>query len=230
MYVISFANPKGGTGKTTSALLLAEQLAVATGDPEAIGVLDCDPNQNMVTWARQREADGRTTPFAVYPRPPEGDVVDTIDAMEDRHQYLIIDLEGTAAQIVTFALARTDLVLIPLSPSPMEARQAARATALVKTTARMLKRSIAFAMLFTRTNAAFQTSDERDVRAELTKNDIHILPVSLMQRAAYTRIFREAALLSELPGRNVSNLAAAIENAEAYTAAVTAALSRETSP
>ena len=31
MYVITFANPKGGSGKTTSAMLLAEQIAVSGG-------------------------------------------------------------------------------------------------------------------------------------------------------------------------------------------------------
>lgn len=226
MYVIAFANPKGGTGKTTSAVLLAEQLAIAAGR-DAVGILDCDPNQNVVTWDEQRVADGKGRPFAVYPRPPEAEMVDTIDGLDGRHDFLIVDLEGTASQIVTFALSRTDFVLIPFSPSPMEARQAARAVGLVRATSRMFKHDIPCAMLFNRTNAAFRTSDENDVRAELSSNGINVLPVSLVTRAAYTRIFREAALLSELSDRNVSNLQAAIENARAYAAAVSAALSGE---
>lgn len=227
MYVIAFANPKGGTGKTTSAVLLAEQLASAAGRVDAVGILDCDPNQNVVTWDKQRAAEGKGHPFSVYPRPPEAEVVDTIDALEGQHDFLIVDLEGTAAQIVTFALSRTDFVLIPFSPSPMEARQAARAVGLVRATSRMLKREIPCAMLFNRTNAAFKTSDEKDVRAELANSGVNVLPVSLVARAAYTRIFREAALLSELSDRDVSNLKAAVDNARAYAAAVSAALSGE---
>ena len=43
MYVITFANPKGGSGKTTSAMLLAEQIALSGG---RVAILDLDPNAN----------------------------------------------------------------------------------------------------------------------------------------------------------------------------------------
>jgi len=42
MPVISFANPKGGTGKSTSALILALELAHRGGK---VALIDCDPNQ-----------------------------------------------------------------------------------------------------------------------------------------------------------------------------------------
>ncbi|MFG1298032.1 ParA family protein [Xanthobacter sp. V13C-7B] len=215
MYVISFANPKGGTGKTTAALLLAEQLARAGA---AVVMLDCDPNQNIVTWEKDRKDAGRETPFRVVARPPEDQVVETIDAMDGIADYVIVDLEGTAAQIVTFVLSRTDLAIIPFEPTPMETRQAARAVSLVKSTARMMRREIPFTLLFTRTNAAFATSDERDVRAE-TK-ELPVLPVSLVRRAAFTRIFREGLMLCELKPGQVSNLDAALTNARDYAQAI----------
>ena len=45
MYVITFANPKGGSGKTTSAMLLAEQIALSGG---RVAILDLDPNANIL--------------------------------------------------------------------------------------------------------------------------------------------------------------------------------------
>lgn len=51
MYVITFANPKGGSGKTTSAMLLAEQIALSGG---RVAILDLDPNANILGWARGR--------------------------------------------------------------------------------------------------------------------------------------------------------------------------------
>jgi chromosome partitioning protein len=216
MYVIAFANPKGGTGKTTAALLLAEQLAKAS---RKVAMLDCDPNQNLVTWEKERKAAKRAMPFRVIGRPKEDAVVEVIDELEDSVDYLIVDLEGTAAQIVTFVLSRADLAVIPFEPTPMETRQAARAVSLVKSTAKMLRREIAFTLLLTRTNAAFQTSDERDVRSEMSKS-VPALPVTLVRRAAYTRIFRDSLLLDELKNQHVSNLDAAIENARAYAQAV----------
>ena len=219
MYVIAFANPKGGTGKTTSALLLAEQLATTNA---RVGMLDCDPNQNLVSWQEQRRAAGRAMPCTVHPRPAEDEMVEMIDSLDDTYDFLIVDLEGTAAQIVTFALSRSDFCLIPFEPTPMETRQAARAVKLIESTGRMIRQTIPYALLMTRTNAAFQTSDERDVRAALENRPV--LPASLVRRAAFTRIFRESLLLSELGEVGVSNLKPALENARAYARAVTDAI------
>lgn len=100
MYVISFANPKGGSGKITAAMLLAEQIALSGG---RVAVLDLDPNANIVAWAWAwaRQVAGRTTPFAVHSRPKADDVVMLIDELRHEADYLVIDLEGSKDQIVT---------------------------------------------------------------------------------------------------------------------------------
>ena len=225
MYVIAFANPKGGTGKTTAALLLAEQVARAGG---RTAMLDVDPNQNLIDWKQRRDKEGKETPFDIIGRPSEDDVIDVIDKLDGQIDYLIVDLEGTASQIVTMVLTRTDLAVIPFEPTPMETRQAARAIQLVRRTSRMMGRNIPHALLFTRTNAAFQTSDERDVRSEMNSAEVRLLPASLVRRAAYTRIFREASLLEELRGQKVSNLEAAGKNAREYAQAVMQMLDEQT--
>jgi chromosome partitioning protein len=45
MPVISFANPKGGAGKTTTALILATELADSGA---SVSIIDADPER----WAR----------------------------------------------------------------------------------------------------------------------------------------------------------------------------------
>ncbi len=124
MYVITFANPKGGSGKTTSAMLLAEQIYIAGG---SVAILDLDLNANIVAWSQSRQKEGRNVPFSVHARPQAEETVALIDELTNEAEYLIIDLEGSRDQIVTFALSRTDLCIIPLDGSPMEARQAAQA-------------------------------------------------------------------------------------------------------
>lgn len=232
MYVIAFANPKGGSGKTTSAMLLAEQIALSGG---RVAILDLDPNANIVSWARARESEGREMPFAVHARPAIEETVELIDRISSGTDYLIIDLEGSKDQVVTFALSRTDLCVIPLDGSPMEARQAAAAVRLVQTTASMIRSPIAFTLLFTRTNAAFQSTDERDVRQEMEMHSVPTLPVRIAKRAPYTRIFRDGVLLAELldivatenAGKTASvtdkalkQVSSAIENARDYAQAV----------
>lgn len=238
MYVITFANPKGGSGKTTSAMLLAEQIAISGG---RVAILDLDPNANILAWSEARKADGRDVPFAVHARPQAEETVELIDKLSEEVDYLIIDLEGSKDQIVTFALSRTDLCVIPLDGSPMEARQAAAAVRLVQTTSNMIRTPIDYTLLFTRTNAAFQSTDERDVRQEMELNNIPTLPVRIAKRAPYTRIFRDEVLLAELPdivtkemsGKSASvsdkamkQVRNAIENAQDYAQAVIHALTK----
>lgn len=238
MYVITFANPKGGSGKTTSAMLLAEQIAISGG---RVAILDLDPNANILAWSEARKADGRDVPFAVHARPQAEETVELIDKLSEEADYLIIDLEGSKDQIVTFALSRTDLCVIPLDGSPMEARQAAAAVRLVQTTSNMIRTPIDYTLLFTRTNAAFQSTDERDVRQEMELNNIPTLPVRIAKRAPYTRIFRDEVLLAELPdivtkemsGKSASvsdkamkQVRSAIENAQDYAQAVIHALTK----
>jgi len=101
MYVITFANPKGGSGKTTSAMLLAEQIALSGG---RVSILDLDPNANILAWSEGRQAAGRDVPFAVHARPQAEDTVELIDQLADEADYLIIDLEGSKDQVVTFGV------------------------------------------------------------------------------------------------------------------------------
>jgi chromosome partitioning protein len=229
MYVITFANPKGGSGKTTAAMLLAEQIAISGG---RVAILDLDPNANIVAWSRSRAEEGRGVPFTIHARPQADETVDFIDSMSDTIDYLIVDLEGSKDQVVTFALSRTDLCVIPLDGSPMEARQAAAAVRLVQSTAAMIRSKIAYTLLFTRTNAAFQM------------NNINILPVRIAKRAPYTRIFRDSVLLSELhdmveaelAGKSASvtekalhQVSGAVDNARDYAQAVIQVLVKEVS-
>ncbi|WP_065335036.1 ParA family protein [Tritonibacter mobilis] len=211
MITITFVNPKGGTGKTTSCLILAEQLAEAG---YKVGVLDCDPNRNILGWQEQRERKAATKLFDVIAGPSEDDLIDKLAELESIYEVLLLDMEGTADQIVTFALSQTDLCIIPFEPTPMETRQAARSVSLVSRTSKMINRPIKFVLVMTRTNAAFQTSDEKDVRSSI--RDMPILDTSLVKRAAFTRIFRDAELLKELDPGSVSNVAKAIENARLF--------------
>ena len=211
MAIISFVNPKGGTGKTTSCLILAEQMASAG---YKVAVLDCDPNRNIMVWQEKREQKEAPKPFDVIEGPPEDDLVETIASLEGSYEIILLDMEGTAAQIVTFALSQTDLCIIPFEPTPMETRQAARAVKLVNRTSKMINRKIDSVLVMTRTNAAFQTSDEKDVRSSI--GDIPILKATLVRRAAFTRIFRDAELLKELDAQRVSNVEKAVANAQAF--------------
>ena len=232
MFVITFTNPKGGTGKTTAALLLAEEIHRAGG---RVAILDCDPNHNIVQWADERREEGRDVPFTVVPRPRIEDMGDVIEAQEASCDYLLIDLEGTADEITTFATMASDLVVVPLQPTMMETRQAARAVKLVRQNARTLRREIPALILFTRIKPAVRARDEMRMRAMIEEGGATTLVVELMDRSAFGAMFSEAMLLSELvteaegraerlsqsgKDRALRPFRGAAENAKAYADAV----------
>jgi len=88
-------------------------------------------------------------------------MIDTIDSIEEAGEtdFLIIDLEGTAGEIVGYAIGRSDLTVIPMSASSMDARQAAKASQLVKRMAKTFKIDLPYVFAFCRTNAAIVTRE-----------------------------------------------------------------------
>lgn len=214
MPVISIANPKGGTGKTTTALLLGLELSKSA----SVAIIDADPNRIVHKWGQDRQEANRPVPLTIAPAPQESELIRTITALAREKQFVLIDLEGTASRTVSRAFARSDLVLIPLNPSPIDARQAAVAVRLVHEESEVLQRTIPYCLAFVRTNAAIVTRDQAAIVAALKDADIPVLKSALIERAAYRAIFRDAALLDDLNPDTVSGLDNAISNVRAFTA------------
>ena len=220
MPVISIANPKGGTGKTTTALLVALELAKSA----TVAIVDADPNRIVHKWGQDRQEAHKPVPLTIAPAPEESELIRTITTLAREKQFVLIDLEGTASRTVSRAFARSDLVLIPLNPSPIDARQAAAAVRLVHEESEVLQRTIPYCLAFVRTNAAIVTRDQAAILAALDDADIPILRSALIERAAYRAVFRDAALLDELAPETVSGLEKAIANVQTFTAELVAHL------
>ncbi|MBX8827680.1 ParA family protein, partial [Ochrobactrum sp. SFR4] len=98
MPVISFANPKGGAGKTTTALILATQLSESGA---SVTILDADPERWISQWAN---LPGRPENIAIVSGITEDGIVDQIEEASRISQFVIIDLEGTASLMVANAI------------------------------------------------------------------------------------------------------------------------------
>jgi len=213
MPVISFANPKGGTGKSTSALILALELAHRGGK---VALIDCDPNQVTAGWAAARDASGDDVPFTAIPNPGEGEIIDVLDELASEYPFVIVDLEGTASLMMSRAMSRSDLTIIPMQASPVDAKQAARAVALIRVEEKTLRRRIPMRILMTRNNPAIRTRDERAIVQQLEAADVPMLEVSLHERAAFRALFSFNKTLRELTQKESAGLPKALENAEGF--------------
>jgi len=74
------------------------------------------------------------------------------------HQFVIIDLEGTASLLVSRAIALSDFVIVPLQASAVDVRQAGKAIRTIRDEEKVVqrydaKRRIPYKILLTRTPA-----------------------------------------------------------------------------
>ena len=221
MPVISFANPKGGSGKSTLVLVLALELS---RQGASLAVVDADPNAVIADWDARRVKDGLQVPFSVVSRPKEGEMVATIGQLTQTHDWVLVDLEGTASRLLSRALARSHLVLIPLNPSPIDARLAAAAVQLVLEESEALERSIPYRLVYSCYPAAVATRSFKRIDSEIRAEQLPLLDEGLVQRAAFRDIFDFAATLDELTEDKTSGLDQARANAFLVAQAVVNAL------
>ena len=224
MPAISVANPKGGAGKTTLTFVLACELARSGA---SVAVIDADPNAIIAGWSRKRTEQGKDIPFEIITGPKESELVRLIDQHTASHDFVLIDLEGTASRMTSRALARSHLVLIPFNLSPIDAELAANAVGLIQEEAEALGRDIPFRLVRSRDNAAMQTKTARRIVTAINDAELPLLAVGLVERAAFRDVFDFAATLEELDEATTSGVPAAKTNAYEMARAVLQAVQEE---
>jgi chromosome partitioning protein len=206
MPVIVTANPKGGAGKSTVTLVLAQTLAQLGA---TVTVIDADPNRPIVDW----RTGNSTLPINVIGDATESTIIRLIRDERARQQFVFVDLEGTASRLVSRAITQADLVLIPLQASGVDARQASRAVALIHEEEEALgDRRIPFRVLLTRTSPIIATKIEKEIVGALTSAELPLMKARLHERQAFKAIFVRRLALHELDPAQVNGLPEALTN------------------
>lgn len=221
MAVIAFANPKGGAGKTTTALLVATQLA---DNGAKVTIIDGDPERWISQWA---DLPGKPDSIRIINDVNEDNIIDTIDRVSAESQFVIVDLEGTASLMVANAIGMSDFVVIPLQGSSMDAKGGAKILRLISSQARLARRYIPHAVVLTRTSAAVKSRSLKNVTTELEDASVPVFATSIVERAAYRDLFDFGGTLATLDSAQTSNVKKAVENARAFVSELVSKL-RET--
>lgn len=201
MPVVSFLNQKGGVGKTTLATNIATALAV---QGRKVFFIDADPQGSALDWSAARQSP-LLFPVVGLPR-------DTlhreIAALAEPYEWVIIDGPPRVHTVAKSAIAASDMVIIPVQPSPYDVWAAKEIVDLI-TEVRVIKDHLKAAFAINRKIAG--TAIGRDVAEALASYPlVPVLTASVTQRVAFAESAAsgQAVLETEPQGQAAQELCA----------------------
>ena len=180
--VTSFVNQKGGVGKTTLAVNVAAEKARRG---RRVLLLDADPQGSALDWQAQRGRQEHPPLLSVVGFPRDT-IHREIDQLGEGYDDIIIDAPGRIEAVARAVILASDVVAIPVQPSPYDVWASADVLALLEL-AQVYKPELESAWVINRKIVG--TAIGRDIRAQLSEYGPRLLGATVAQRV----IFSEAA-------------------------------------
>jgi chromosome partitioning protein len=199
MAVISILNRKGGVGKSTLSLHLAYFLSKEVGRTLLV---DADPQGSIRDWAGARSMT-RTLPFALVAIDRPSLHRDLPNIASDFVE-IVIDSPPREEAIVRSIIMASDLIVIPVQPSPMDVWAAESVIALIEEVAIIRPHLKA---IFAVNRKIANSAIGRDVFDGLSSYGIPVSQYAISQRVA----FPEAAISGETVMEKYPKSLAALE-------------------
>ena len=174
MFVVGFLNQKGGVGKTTLAIHVAEALA---RQGKKVMLIDADPQGSALDWAASRQGD----PLFAVAGLPRASIHKELPTLAKGYDVVLIDGPPRVYDVARSAIMASDLILIPVQPSPYDVWAAKEIVDLMRE-ATVFKPNLKSAFVINRkiTNTALG----RDVSDALAEYPVPVLQASICQRIA----------------------------------------------
>lgn len=179
MKVISVLNQKGGVGKTTLSINLASALKAAG---HCVLLVDADPQGSSMDWAAAREAE----PLFSVVSCAKPTIHKTVADIGSGKDFVIIDGAPRVTDLARSCIMASDLVLIPVQPSPYDIWASQEIVDLIKE-AGVYKPELQAAFVINRKIP--NTAIGRDVEGALAEFELPVIETTIGQRV----IFAESA-------------------------------------
>jgi chromosome partitioning protein len=157
MAVIVAANEKGGAGKTSMVAALGVALA---GEGASVVLVDADPHRNLASIQE------RGLPLPIFAEADPQAAVNKIKELESKYDFVLVDTAGFTSRTTIYALARADLVIIPIVPALTDMLRAADTVARIREVESTVDREIPFILVLNNVHPLAAVNDA--VRENLT--------------------------------------------------------------
>ena len=185
MRVLTFASQKGGSGKTTLAGHIAVQAERVGVQP--VAMIDADPQGSLSDWWNARRADTPLFAQTFLSRLNQ----DLRKMAELGVELLVFDTPPAITSTIEHVIRVSDLVVIPMRPSPHDLRAAGATVDLVERS----KGVLVFVV-----NAATPRARITAEAAIALSQHGTVAPVTIHQRTDFAASMIDGRTVMELPG------------------------------
>lgn len=213
MPVVAAFNSKGGSAKSTAILVLADAFS---RQGASVSVIDTDPQRSVANWRDH----AKSSKILVVEDRDSRSIHKTIKEQTALSASVFIDMAGFTNDMRTPVVSRADLMIVPMQPSPEDARLAALALALIESDEETLRRPIEKKILWALTVPNMITRIERKILKELSLNSVPTFRTHLHKREGYRAMMFEGKPLAEVDQAENNGIPKAIENADQLAAEV----------
>lgn len=195
--IISFLNQKGGVGKTTLSINIATALAFKKCK---VLLIDADLQNSSLDWASIRKKEGMFTVVGIT----KPIIHKEIKKLVKDYDHIVIDGPPRIYDVAKSAIVSSDLVVIPVQPSPYDVWAASEVVDLIKEVSEPLEGIKNIRCCFTINRKIVNTAVGRDVTQALAHYDIEVLRSHICQRVAYVETAAVGSTVVEDADKNRS--------------------------
>ena len=171
---IGLLNQKGGVGKTTLAVHIADAIARTK---KSVLLIDADPQGSALDWAAARSG----APLFPVAGLPKASIHKELPSLAKGYEVVIIDGPPRVYDVARSAIMASDLVLIPVQPSPYDVWAAKEIVDLIHE-ATVYKPALKAAFVINR--KIVNTALGRDVSEALSDYPLPLMETAICQRVA----------------------------------------------
>lgn len=193
--IISILNQKGGVGKTTLAVHLATALA---RQGARVLMVDADPQGSGLDWSASRTI-APLFPVIGLPKPT---IHREIPTLASDYAHVIIDGPPRVYDVARSAIMASDLVLIPVQPSPYDVWAAKEIVDLLSE-ASAFKENLKSVFVINR--KIVNTAIGRDVTEALSEYHLPVLKAEICQRVSFAESAAQGRTVLETDPESIAS-------------------------